>query len=168
MGSSVVLLGDQLPVPSQQGLRCDNAGDLGKGLSSQRFGLYGQSPALIVIEVHSPTTELFAKHPVLLAKIFHDLQLVVVHPPGDGDQQKPEWVEHSLCIQNPLSRPPSRSGEISHLHADPVFGPYGIRTSLQRSRFLTSTRRSRCRKSLGSFHLLVQQPLPVLDYHERR
>src|SRR5215471_18301009 len=129
MGSSVVLLGDQLPVPSQQGLRCDNAGDLGKGLSSQRFGLYGQSPALIVIEVHSPTTELFAKHPVLLAKIFHDLQLVVVHPPGDSDQQKPEWVEHSLCIQNPLSQPPSRSGEISHLHADPVFGSYAIDAS---------------------------------------
>jgi hypothetical protein len=30
MGSSVVLLGDQLPVPSQQGFRGDDAGDLGK------------------------------------------------------------------------------------------------------------------------------------------
>src|SRR5215467_15287206 len=96
MGSSVVLLGDQPPVPSQQGLRRDNAGDLGKSLSSQRFGLYGQPPALIVIEAHSSATELFAKHPILLAKIFNDLQLAVVHPPGDGDQQKPEWVEHSL------------------------------------------------------------------------
>src|SRR5215467_9374420 len=105
MGSSVVLLGDQLPVPSQQGLRRDNAGDLGKSLSSQRFGLYGQSPTLIVIEAHSLATELFAKHPILLAKIFNDLQLAVVHPPGDGHQQKPEWVEHSLRNQNPLSRP---------------------------------------------------------------
>src|SRR5215471_16301743 len=109
MGSSVVLLGDQLPVPSQQGLRGDNAGDLGKSLSSHRFGLYGQSPALIVIEAHSPATELFAKHPILLAKIFNDLHLAVVHPPGDGNQQKSEWVEHSLRIQDPLSRPPSRS-----------------------------------------------------------
>ena len=67
-----------------------NAGDLGKSLSSQRFGLYGQSPALIVIEAHSPATELFSKHPILLAKIFNDLQLAVVHPPGDSDQQKPE------------------------------------------------------------------------------
>src|SRR5215469_14338288 len=124
MGSSVVLLGDELPVPSQQGLRRDNAGDLGKSLSSQRLGLYGQSPTLIVIEPHSPATELFSKHPILLAKIFNDLQLALVHPPGDGDQQKPEWVEHSLRIQNSLS-PPSRSSEISHLHVDPVFGPYG-------------------------------------------
>src|SRR6516225_6870521 len=111
MGSSVVLLGDQLPVPGQQGLRRDNAGDLGKSLSSQSFGLYGQSPALIVIEAHSPATELFAKHPILLAKIFNDLPLAVVHPPGDGDQQKPEWVEHSLCIQNPLSRPLSAAAK---------------------------------------------------------
>src|SRR6516164_10127165 len=83
MGSSVVLLGDQLPVPSQQGLRRDNAGNLGKTFSSQRLGSYGQSPALIVIEAHSPDTQLFSKHPILLAKIFNDLQLPVVHPPGD-------------------------------------------------------------------------------------
>src|SRR5215469_7509579 len=124
MGSSVVLLGDQLPMPSQQGLRGDNAGDLGKSLSSQRFGLNGQSPALLVLEAHSPITELFSQHPILLAKIFNDLQLAVVHPPGDSDQQKLEWVEHSLHIQNPLSRPPNRSSETSHLHANPVFGPY--------------------------------------------
>ena len=84
----------------------------GRGKSILHFGL--------------PATELFSKHPILLAKIFNDLQLAVVHPPGDGDQQKSEWVEHSLRIQNPLSRPPSRSSEISHLHADPVFGPYAI------------------------------------------
>jgi hypothetical protein len=102
MGSSVVLLGDQLPVPSQQGLRRNNAGDLGKSSSSQRLGPYGQSPALIIIEAHSPATELFSKHPIFLAKIFNDLQLAVVHPPGDGDEQKPEWVEHSLRIQKPL------------------------------------------------------------------
>src|SRR5215471_4768558 len=103
MGSSVVLLGDQLPVPSQQGLRCDHAGDLGKSLSSQRFGLNGQPPALLVIEAHSLATELFSQHPILFSEIFNDLQ-----------------------FQNPLSRPPNRSSETSHLHADPVFGPYAI------------------------------------------
>src|SRR5215471_14904569 len=105
MGSSVILLGDQLPVPSQQGVRCDNVGDLGKSLSPQRFGLYGQSPALIVIEAHSPATELFSKYAILLAKILNDLLLAVVHPPGNSDQHKPKWVDPSLRIQNPLSRP---------------------------------------------------------------
>src|SRR5215471_17703617 len=95
MGSSVVLLGDQLPVPSQQGLGRDNAGGLRKSLSSQCFGLYGQSPTLIVIEAHSPATELFSKHPILLAKMFNDLQLAVVHPPGDGDPHESEWIQDS-------------------------------------------------------------------------
>jgi hypothetical protein len=47
-------------MPSQQGLGCDNAGDLGKNLSPQHFGLYRQSPALIVIETHSRATKLRA------------------------------------------------------------------------------------------------------------
>ena len=54
---------------------------------------------LVVIEAHSPATELFSKHPILLAQIFNDLPLAVVHPPGEGDQQKSEWVDHSLRIQ---------------------------------------------------------------------
>jgi hypothetical protein len=60
MGSSIVFLGGPFPMPSQQGLRCDHAGDLGKNLSPQHFGLYRQSPALIVIEAHSPATKLRA------------------------------------------------------------------------------------------------------------
>src|SRR5215467_10306527 len=123
MGSSVVLLGDQLPVPSQQGLRRDNVGDLGKNLSSQRFGLYGQSPALIVIQAQSPAAELLSKNAILLAKVINDLQLVLVHPAGDRDQQESEWVKDSLGLQSPLSQPRSRSTEPPHLHADPVFGP---------------------------------------------
>src|SRR5262245_62109027 len=76
------------------------------------------------MEAHSPATELFSKHPILLAKIFNDLQLTVVHPPGDGDQQKSEWVERSLRIQDPIIK--TTEPQISHLHADPVFGPYAV------------------------------------------
>jgi hypothetical protein len=35
--TTAVFLGDQFPMPSQQGLGCDNAGDLGKNLSSQHL-----------------------------------------------------------------------------------------------------------------------------------
>jgi sugar lactone lactonase YvrE len=44
--------------------------------------------------------------------------------PRDGDQQKPEWVEHSLRIQNSLSRPRSRSSEISHLQCRSSFSDH--------------------------------------------
>jgi hypothetical protein len=47
---------------------------------------------------------LLAKHPVLLAKVVNDLQLALVHPPGNSDQQKTEWVENSLGFQSLLSR----------------------------------------------------------------
>src|SRR5215831_6546391 len=126
MGRSVVLLGDQLPVPSQQGLRRDNVGDLGKNLSSQRFGLYSQSPALIVIQAQSPAAELLSKNAILLAKVINDLQLVLVHPAGDRDQQESEWVKDCRDPQSPLSRARGYSREPSQIHADPVFGPYGL------------------------------------------
>jgi len=35
---------------------------------------------------------LFPKNPVLLAKVLDDLLLMLVHPPTDGDQHKPEWI----------------------------------------------------------------------------
>jgi hypothetical protein len=81
MCRSIVFLGDQFPVPGQQGLRRDNAGDLSQNLPSQCFGSNGQSAALVVIEAHSPVAEL-SKNTILLAKIINDLQLALVHPAG--------------------------------------------------------------------------------------
>src|ERR1019366_6166303 len=98
---------------------------------SDAYGLNGSSPALIVIEAHSPATELLAKNPVLLAKVVNDQQLALVHPPGGGDQHEPEWVENALRIQSSLSRLPGPGRKPSQIHADPVFGPYGVRAGGQ-------------------------------------
>ena len=48
--------------------------------------------------------ELLAKHAVLLAKVVNDLQLALVHPSGNGDQQKTEWVENPFGFQSLLWR----------------------------------------------------------------
>jgi hypothetical protein len=57
----------------------------------------------MVIEVESPIPELLTKNPVLLAKVVNDLQLALIHPPGNGDQQKAaEWVDNSLGLQSPF------------------------------------------------------------------
>jgi hypothetical protein len=50
---------------------------------------------LVIVEPHPLPAELLAKNPVLLAKVIDDLQLVLVHPPGDGDQHEPEWIQDS-------------------------------------------------------------------------
>ena len=70
--------GDPLPVPSQRSLRSG--------------------------QCRRPPQEPFVPTFWPLRPIFNDLQLAVVHPHGDGDQLKPEWVEHFPCIQTPLSR----------------------------------------------------------------
>ena len=59
------------------------------------LGLSGKATALVVIESHSTPSELLAKNPVLLAKVIDDLQLVLVHPPADGDQHEAEWIQDS-------------------------------------------------------------------------
>jgi hypothetical protein len=123
MCRSVVLLGDQFPVPGQQGLRRDNGGDLGQNPPPQGFGSNGQSAALVVIEAHSPAAELLSKNAILLAKVINDLQLALVHPAGDSDQQESEWVKDSLGLQSPLSRARGYSREPSQIHAVPIFGP---------------------------------------------
>ena len=97
MCRSVVFLADQFPVPGQQGLRRDNGGDLSQNLPPQGFGSNGQSAALVVIEAHSPAAELLSKNAILLAKVINDLQLALVHPAGDSDQQESEWVKDSGC-----------------------------------------------------------------------
>src|SRR5215831_6578304 len=126
MCHSIVFLGDQFPVPGQQGLRRDNAGDLSQNLPSQCFGSNSQSAALVVIEAHSPVAELLSKNTILLAKIINDLQLALVHPAGDRDQQESEWVKDCRGPQSPLSRARGYSREPSQIHADPVFGPYAV------------------------------------------
>jgi hypothetical protein len=60
--------------------------------------------ALVVIEAHSPAAELLSKNAILLAKVINDLQLALIHPAGDNDQQESEWVKDSLGLQSPLSR----------------------------------------------------------------
>ena len=48
--------------------------------------------------------KLFFQHAILFAKIINGELLLLVHPSRHGDLHKPEWVEHFLRLQNPLSR----------------------------------------------------------------
>ena len=82
----------------------------------------------MVMEAQSPITELLAKHPVLLAKVVNDLQLALIHPPGNGDQQKAEWVENSLGFQSPLSRVRSYGGTIADSYRSSFRTHTGFRT----------------------------------------
>jgi hypothetical protein len=75
----------------------------------------------MVIEAHSPATALYAKHPILLSKIFNDPRWRwFIHP--ETAISKNRNGSSTLCVFKTHCRGrPSRSSEISHLHADPVF-----------------------------------------------
>jgi hypothetical protein len=59
--------------------------------------LLAQSPALIVVEAQSPSTELLAKNPILLAQAVNDLPLALIHPPGDGDRHNRKGSICGFC-----------------------------------------------------------------------
>jgi hypothetical protein len=79
-------------MPSQQGVRGNDRGDFGKHLPSQTLGIGRQSATLIVTQSKSLVAELLAKNAILFPHAVNHLQLALVHPAGDGDQQEPEWV----------------------------------------------------------------------------
>ena len=103
LAAAVVFVGDQFPMPCQQRFRRYDRGHLRQKSATEPFRLGRQTAALIVIEPKPLAAELFLKDPILFAKIVEGELLLLIHPSSNGDQQKPEWVENSLCLQNPLS-----------------------------------------------------------------
>jgi len=62
---------------------------------------------------------LLAKNPILLAQVIDDLQLTLVHPPGDCDKHEPERIQDSQHLGGPLSRasclPVANQHEFNHI-----------------------------------------------------
>jgi hypothetical protein len=96
---------------------------------------------------------LFAKHPVLLAKLFDHLKLAVIHPSGNSDQYKPEWIQNSRHLVAFIGGPGDPSPE-PYIQQYPVSGPYGVR--------------SRCIVSVGNQGFLLQVPCARADLRELR
>src|ERR1700735_1398700 len=84
----------------------------------------------MVTEAQSPITELLAKNLVLLAWIVNDPELALIHPPGNGAQQKAQWVENSLGLQSPLSRVWGNGGTRSSFGTIRDRSPSGVLTSI--------------------------------------
>jgi hypothetical protein len=90
-------------VPREERIGRHNRGHLGQKFPAQSLGLGGQPTALIVAESKSLVTELLAKYLVLLTKVVNHLQLVLIHPAGDGDQHEPERIQDIRHVVSSLS-----------------------------------------------------------------
>ena len=90
-------------MPAQQRLRCHDRRQLGQNLPSQSFGSGGQPTSLVIGEPQASLAELFTQHPVLLAQVLDHLKLALIHPSGNSDQDKPEWIQNGRHLVASLS-----------------------------------------------------------------
>src|SRR5688500_888592 len=51
---------------------------------------------------------------------------MLVHPAGDGDQQKPEWIQDSRHLDSPLLRALDDGWQSAQIQTVPIFGPYAV------------------------------------------
>ena len=100
--AAVVLLSDQLAVPGEQRLRRHEGGHLRQDGPPQPLRFGGQPAALIVGEPKALGAKLLAEDSILLAQVLDHLQLALVHPAGDGDQQESEWIQQFRHLVDPI------------------------------------------------------------------
>jgi hypothetical protein len=88
LGAAIVLLGDQLSMPSQQCLWRHDGCALSQNLAPQRFRLYSESPALVISEPQSPVANLFTENPIFFNQVIDDVVLMLIHPSGNAGDKK--------------------------------------------------------------------------------
>ena len=89
--AGIVCLGDESPVPGQQGVGGDEAVKMVEVGKSDPFAFEGEGATLIIIEPGFPA-ELFFEDTDLFLEIDDDLLLVAVHPAGDRDDEQEERI----------------------------------------------------------------------------
>ena len=86
----IPLFGDELSMPTQDRIRCEQSADFIQQLSAEYLSLHGQSSPLIIVEQDSFLTELFLQNLVFSTQVFDDFLLLAVDPAGKvHDHQMP-------------------------------------------------------------------------------
>jgi hypothetical protein len=80
--ATVVLLGDEYPVPAKDGVGAGDAGDVTQSLATQFMPQLGQAPSFRIGETNTPA-QLLAKDPVLFLQVLDRALLVAGDPSPD-------------------------------------------------------------------------------------
>ena len=102
-GSSLVgpFLGDELSVPTKDGVGSDERSDFGKGAAADSFAAHGEPSALSVGQTESLATELLLEDSVLLSEIVDDRVLLAGDPASQGGDENLPGLEndgHPLIV----------------------------------------------------------------------
>jgi hypothetical protein len=60
------------------------------------------SPSLVLGEAEAALSQLLLKNAVLLAQVVDHLQLMLVHPRGNSDQEEAEWIKQRCVYDRPI------------------------------------------------------------------
>ena len=88
LGRAVVLLRDQLAVPAQDRVGCDQASKLFQDAAAQESTGHREPAALCIREAQASIADLLAQHTVLLLEVRDDVALAPVQPAREHDQQE--------------------------------------------------------------------------------
>src|SRR5262249_42628889 len=105
---AVVLPGDEMPMPGEQGVRAHDGFELLEHAVPQTLRLGGQPNALVVGEPGTALTELLSKDAILGLEIVDHLALLLVDPAGQGDEEKPQRVRNWNHRAQPIKEAPRR------------------------------------------------------------
>ena len=118
LGGAVVLLGDQLAMPSQNGVWRYDGRNLSKHPSPQRLALHRQTPTLIVRKPNSLAFQLRLENLVLFLDVRDHIELMPVDPAGQANEEQLPCLR---CIHAPILQgkryPISRWNPASYAHS---------------------------------------------------
>ena len=84
---------DQLSVPAQDGVGCDDGGNLAEQSTTEDLALRSESTSLVVGQAQAFAAELLLQHAVLLDEVVDGLGLVAVDPAGERGEEELEGEE---------------------------------------------------------------------------
>ena len=104
-GAAVVLPGNQPPVPAENRVRRDDAGDLRQNPPAEFPASHRESTALGVGQAKWTWAKLLPEDPILIPEIIDHVFLVAVHPAGGREYEEAHSVGHSLRLlrEQPLA-----------------------------------------------------------------
>ena len=103
-GAAVVCLGDQSPVPAENRVRRDDAGDLHPDAPSEFLAAHGESTALGIGQAKRPRAQVLPEDPILLPKIRDQIVLVAVHPASEREYEDLSRRRHGLRLLGRLDQ----------------------------------------------------------------
>ena len=92
--ASVVLLGDELPVPAEQSVRGDDRRDLAEASPSEWLRLSREAAALRIREAESPSSQLLMEGSILGFQMLDDVLLLAADPSDQNEQEELNRERH--------------------------------------------------------------------------